>query len=338
MKSWLEERLALLIDHAQSVSVGCTRQGKHSYHAWGQCSTDAPTLPTRYTMYAAGEASQLFTAALIADIVHQGKASWDEPVATYGYEFVRLPSHITLASLTSHTAGLPTWPANRKSPSLTRFSIQAKAYRDEDWIQYLRKTRFDKRMEATYHPSITGYAILGRFLERVWERPFEQVLYDRLLKPLGITEATYSPERYYEEDLAPPEPSKGRKKEVDYWRSFHGAGGMWVSTANWLEFLRSQLGQVPSLAHVKETQLIRHRTMNGGVAHGWQHRSVPSALQDSKPQDFFFYVNKHHKRLNVIGFIPERQSGVVLLANDVPKRTIATVSLEDLVTDLVGAM
>ncbi|HEY4754141.1 MAG TPA: serine hydrolase domain-containing protein [Candidatus Limnocylindrales bacterium] len=139
------------------------------------------------TAFALASISKTFTAAVVLQLVEEGKLALDQPVAPLLPQF-KLDRRITLRMLLDHTSGLPDYflrkgidAALQRAPDATWTAQQAWSY-----VQTKRPTP-----GTTWLYSNTNYLLLGELVEAVTGTPLAQEVRTRLLDPLGLTTAYY---------------------------------------------------------------------------------------------------------------------------------------------------
>lgn len=200
------------------VSIGIVHRGRlvHST-AHGYANRTARMLASADTLYNIASVTKTFTATLALMMSEQGAIDLDAPVARHLEPGMTVPVHadgtpITIRHLLNHTSGLPRDPPNRRNQDTgSRFDPGIwDAYSLADLQAALATTRLAARPGETFVYSNYGYALLGHVLERVAGKPFEPLLRERLLDPLGMTDTaiTLSPDQrsrlaahYWWEDL-----------------------------------------------------------------------------------------------------------------------------------------
>ena len=142
------------------------------------------------TKFEIGSMTKQFTAMLILQFVNDGKVRLDGHVSEY-LPYYRLDTgkRITISELLSHTSGVPDFtdisgfldgPASRVRYSVREF---AQKYCSGE-LQFEPGTKF------VY--SNSGYFLLGAILEEVSGASYEELLEDRIFKPLGMKNSGYA--------------------------------------------------------------------------------------------------------------------------------------------------
>lgn len=127
------------------------------------------------TLFEIGSISKGLTCALLLQARDAGLVDLAAPVTEYlpWFEVRSRFTPVTLRHLMTHTAGIVLG---------TDFSGDA-AF--EVWS--LRDTEATAPPGTWFYYSNVGYKALGLVLEAIWQRPFHQLLAERLLTPLGMT-------------------------------------------------------------------------------------------------------------------------------------------------------
>jgi CubicO group peptidase (beta-lactamase class C family) len=160
-------------------------------------------------LYHCGSNTKSFTAALTALYVQRKKLTWDTPIATLLPEASQgmNPSYakITPLLLAAHRAGLTgeTYP-----PGMPSFNYDKKDLpgQRQKYAAALLKTPPVGEVGTKYVYSNGGFLTLGAALERLNHQPWEELLTEEILKPLGLKSAGFGsapvgqPWGHYEKD------------------------------------------------------------------------------------------------------------------------------------------
>jgi D-alanyl-D-alanine carboxypeptidase len=143
---------------------------------------------TAGTAFAFASISKTLTAAVVLELVQEGRLTLDQPVAPLLPKF-KLDPRITLRMLLDHTSGLPDFffgkgidAALQRSPNATWTSLRSWGY--VNWATA-------KKPGKAWLYSNTNYLLLGELVTGVTGRPLALEVRTRLLDPLGLTGAYY---------------------------------------------------------------------------------------------------------------------------------------------------
>ena len=173
--------VALVVD-------GETRWSK----AWGMRDV-AHAQPTDLdTVFRIASLTKSFTAIAVLRLRDAGKLSLDDPAEKYVPELSQLrpatrdSPRITVRHLLSHSAGLPEdnpWG-----------DLQLAMGGDDLRRMLARGLSFSHAPGTSYEYSNTGFALLGRVVERVSGQRIEDYLTEQVLRPLGMTATVWKRE------------------------------------------------------------------------------------------------------------------------------------------------
>jgi len=140
-----------------------------------------------HSIFEIGSITKVFTGILLADMVNRGEVRMDERVAALLPPSVKVPSRggreITLADLSTQTSGLPRLPSNL-SPA-----DPANPYADYSVAQlyeFLSRYQLPRDPGAQYEYSNLGVGLLGHALALRAGKPYETIVRERILTPLGM--------------------------------------------------------------------------------------------------------------------------------------------------------
>jgi D-alanyl-D-alanine-carboxypeptidase/D-alanyl-D-alanine-endopeptidase len=168
------------------LAVGVLNPDGSTYIVWS--SRDAAHPVNERSIFEIGSITKAFTGILLADLVLRGVVSLDQPVAELLPADTRIPSRggkvITLAHLSTQTSGLPRLPGN------LRPADQANPYADytvRQLYDFLGNHELRRDPGAQYEYTNLGVGLLGHALAVKAGGSYEQVLRERVLAPLGMS-------------------------------------------------------------------------------------------------------------------------------------------------------
>ena len=140
------------------------------------------------TKFRLGSITKQFTATLILQLVEQGKVKLDGKVTDY------LPAYrsdtgtkVTVHHLLSHTSGIPNYtalPGFLEGVSRNPFTV-------EEFIKKYASGDLEFEPGSKFNYSNSGYFLLGAIIEKVTGKPYEQVLKESILDPVGMKNTGY---------------------------------------------------------------------------------------------------------------------------------------------------
>jgi serine-type D-Ala-D-Ala carboxypeptidase/endopeptidase len=187
------------------------------------------------TLFELGSITKVFTGILLGDMANRGEVRPDDPATKYLPPTAKMPSRnghvITLAHLASHRSGLPGMPENlTPADSFANYSM-------EQGFEFLSRYELPRDPGSAYEYSNFGLGLLGDLLARRARTNYEQLVLDRICRPLGMddTRIKLSPEMQgrfasgHDDELNPV-------KHLEF-LGFAGAGGLRSTANDFLKFL-----------------------------------------------------------------------------------------------------
>ena len=227
------------------------QDGKIRYqHSFGSANFQFDIPDTNQTRYRIASITKAFTSVLILQLHEQGKVDLQATIGTY------LPDYrgegarkVTLHQLLNHTSGLENFDQVKSmEEALTQGVPVYQAPYTSD--QLLRKFCSGPLVHApgtTFDYNNSDYIILGKIIERVTGKTYEQALEERILAPLGMADTGVLHQRdivkglastyFYREDL------KALSNDLPvYPENWYAAGAMYSTAADVLKFSDALFG------------------------------------------------------------------------------------------------
>jgi CubicO group peptidase (beta-lactamase class C family) len=156
-----------------------------------------------------GSITKQFTSMLVLQQVAAGAIRLDGHVTDYLPSYRKdTGSKVTIHHLLNHTSGIPSYTDDPKFLS----EVSRDPYGVEDFVRKFCSGDLEFEPGSKFHYDNSGYFLLGAILEQVSRKPYDALLKERILAPLGMKDTGY--DRYA--DVLP-------KRASGYQR---GPGGM----------------------------------------------------------------------------------------------------------------
>jgi CubicO group peptidase (beta-lactamase class C family) len=157
--------------------------------------------------------SKWFTAALVMILVDEGKLSLDDKVTKYIPDFAKYSKgYITLRHCLSHQTGIEQEPVRL----INIFSRKKFASLEEEANDMMIKKDIAFNPGTGFAYGNVGLDLAGRICEIVSKKNFQQLMLEKLFRPLGMRASTFANEDY---SIA-PNPSGGAKSNADDYIKF----------------------------------------------------------------------------------------------------------------------
>jgi beta-lactamase class C len=281
---------------------------------------------TSDVLFNLGSVGKVFDTALLEIAEQQGELSLDDPVAKYVVELQQGADvrRITLRQLATHTSGFvlpqdhpPPWP--EETFTLPEFITTLNAWTSD-------KDHAPGKQVIYSH---AGFVLIHLALQRRFGVSFDELMTQRLLKPLGLRSTTLptasaNPKlnprgeipkalarravQGYSEDGTPI----GEPGNLQGYYHWLGTGQMYASARDMAVFLAANLGELPGQAAPQEAM---RRAQQGKFP---IEKDLYQALAWEVHKGDEPIVEKYGGMNNAsayIGLLPERKIGVVILGN-----------------------
>lgn len=267
------------------------------------------------TVFEIGSITKVFTASILADMVAKGEVSLDDPVAKFLPATVRIPSRngkqITLLDLATQTSGLPRMPDNFAPKDRTNPYAD---YTVDQMYAFLSGYQLTRDIGSQYEYSNLGVGLLGHALARKAGKSYEQLVTDRILRPLGMNDTRIVLTAAMKSRLAPGHSEGGAA--VANWDlpTLAGAGALRSTANDMVKFLAanldtssSPLGHTLALTHFARRDVDRTQMKIGLNWHILNALGRPLVWHNGETGGYHTFI----------GFDPANNRGAIVLSNQV---------------------
>lgn len=272
-------------------------------------------------LYEIGSVTKVFAGVLLAKAVQDSRVGLEEPVVDCLKLDCSLDPKITLAHLATHTSGLPRIPTNFRK-YLKDMTDPYAEYSDQALDEYLKTVGKTRHPGARYAYSNLGFGVLGRAICDRTDSSFSELLSQDILVPLGLKNTFCHSS---EADIGRMMHGHNHGgKPVSNWclTSMAPAGSMVSNSEDLLKFLRAQVDSdhtlAPALRLCREVHFDKKRTKMGLAWHFAQFNGLEAVWHDGGTGGFS----------SLVGFIPEREAGIVILINRGPSLVGALLGVD----------
>ena len=296
-------------------AVGCRRYG-------------GPANVTNNDQFHIGSDTKAITAVLIGLLVDEDLLNWDSTLPSLFPEYAQTMRteyrSVTVRDILSHSAGFVTDP----TLTLTKTMLTEQRLEVVAWAVAQTPTN----AIGTYNYSNTGYIIAGAIADKLTGRAYEDLLFEKVLQPLGITTAGFGPmgtagledqPLQHTPSYKPLEPGPNADNPPIY----NSAGRLHMSIGDWGRYIQwvlaCEAGQ-PTLLRAETTQMLTMGAVpmdgEGSYAFGWAVLDRPwangRALTHAGSNTFNFAV---------AWLAPNRKFGVIAATNICASTTPASM-------------
>ena len=187
--------------------------------------------------------SKQFTCNMILQLVDEGTVNLDAEINKYLPDYPdKQGSKVTIRHLMTHTSGIPDYSSLENWYS----ELWIKELEPGELLKEFNTLDLEFEPGSKFHYSNSGYFVLGQIIEAVTGKPFNKVVVERIIEPLGLKNTgvidvnTIVPQMSF-----PYEYWKGKYTRSDYYSVTHNTGtGFIYTTAP--DLFRWHLSQIKS--------------------------------------------------------------------------------------------
>ncbi|WP_446030184.1 serine hydrolase domain-containing protein [Lelliottia amnigena] len=300
--------------------------GSAEFHSYGVTDDLSQRAITPDTLFALGSLSKGVTAEVATLLVNEGQLNWTDTLETLlprGTSLSADAKKITLLQLVTHTSGLPRQPMDlltlENLLSYFRTGENFYAQLDNDsLLTYL--SDFDAPAYRVPQYSNIGYALLSHILQRRTGKSMETLAQDKLLKPLQMSNSSFTPESlkaypYRALGHAGDQPkfiSRGAlTPDWVFQQNMMGAASLYSSARDLAEYARAHFTATShpaidrALADVTQTYFYRQK----------EAANIAWVSDETASQKITYQVGYIGGYSSYIGFDKKNQSAVIVLQN-----------------------
>jgi len=192
--NWPVDSLLSLADkfpNGAEISMAAVKNGEVTYLGIRRQRDSLVVIDNQHRIYEIGSISKVFTSAMAAQLVNEGKLDLHTTVDTYLPYNLDTEVPITPLQLANHTSGLPRLPSNIMLYAVSHPKNPYKTYDEQKLETYLsKKVKLDNDPGTTYAYSNLGAGLLGYALTRIEDDTYNKILQQRICTPLGMSHTT----------------------------------------------------------------------------------------------------------------------------------------------------
>ncbi|EEQ31731.1 conserved hypothetical protein [Microsporum canis CBS 113480] len=285
---------------------------------------------SEHTLFFGGSTTKAFTAALISLLVDDNEnfpeIQWDAPVHSIIPDDFTLndpwfTTQVTIEDMLSHRSGMPrhdwVWFAN--------MSLQ-------EAVRKMRYLPLTSTIRTKFHYCNLMYMAAAHLIEIKTGQPFKDVLRERILKPLGMTETYVS---LSDAQAAGEEIARGyflnstsqlQDTELSFHDSIRGAGNIITSAADYAKWVQAMIHRSPPISAAGYAAVLGGHTII----------SPEPITPDTSPTlyGFGWFLQGFG---SLVCFLPKRKIGFVILGNNMIGTNAAVTLLGNhLIDDILG--
>lgn len=295
-------------DKTKGVSIGIYKDGEIEFYNFGIVADANKVTPSEKSIYEIGSITKTFTAAVLAQMVEEGKVNYDDRVAKYlPKEVVNWSAEvsITLEDLATHSSSLPRMPFNFFKRAIFNPSNPYKNYTIEDMYDFLKGFEPSPKSERKPDYSNLGMGLLGHILAGVDGLSYEAMVRKRIFQPLQMDDSLIE---IAEGQLIQGHDGSGSPTSQWDLPTFAGAGAIRSSTTDMMKYLVANINEVAPYGLTHEPKRDYSSSRKIGLA--W--------ISQKKGDLAFTWHNGGTGGFRTFtGFSKDKKVGVIVMANSI---------------------
>jgi len=296
-----------------------TSKGLIAAGATGVRKAGTNVVATTDDLWHLGSDTKAMTAVLIGALIEQGKIKWDSTLAEIFPELAPGMNpefrKVTLVHLLSHRAGLPhdlDWNQISRTGNLRQQREQA--------VKIATSVAPLSPIGSKYEYSNVGFVLAGAMAERVMDDTWENLITQRIFKPLSMNGAGFGgtgtpgqiDQPWSHDANGSPTPNNG--PSVDNPPVMAPAGEVHASLADWSKFIADQLRGLHGEAALLKPgtyQALHAPPFGGDYAGGWG-----VSQRDWGGGTVFSHAGSNTVNYAVVWMAPTRNFALLVVTNE----------------------
>jgi len=273
-------------EHHFNGTILVQKEGKIGFAgSFGLANIPFEVPNTRQTKYKIASITKLFTSVLIFQLHEEGKIDLGKPIGAYLPDYAgEGAGKVTIHQLLNHTSGLPNFDTVKDMETALKSGIPVyqTPYTSDQLLARFCSGKLVNPPGTVFDYNNADYIVLGKIIERLDGKAYEQVLADRILRPLKMADTgmlhqgdilkgladTY----FFREDL------KSLVHDLPvYPENWYAAGGMYSTVDDLLTFAKALFG-----ARLLKKESITLMTKPGLDEYGYGLWSYETAINGRK--------------------------------------------------------
>jgi CubicO group peptidase (beta-lactamase class C family) len=249
--------------------IGVVKNNRTYIKGYGTLTIGTSDVPDSLSVFELASTSKLFTTSTLALMAAGGEVNLDETIQSILSDRLQMPAsaqHTTLRHLATHLSGFPSLPDSL----IAKMTDEANPYKDlviQDVYDYLQ-TCEGKKADGTFEYSNFGMGLLGHLLSLKAGIPYEQLVKQQLLMPLGMQRTSVTVDSIQTQNIVQGYTEQGEPAPI--WKDdvLTGAGSFLSNAADMVQFIKANLTETET--PLSATLINTHGQQLGGpTGLGW---------------------------------------------------------------------
>jgi D-alanyl-D-alanine carboxypeptidase len=176
----------MLSRHTAGVSVAVARDGRVILaRGYGMANVEHSVAVTPETVFHIASISKTILAAVVLQLVDEGKLRLDDDVTKYVPEAPTQGRHVTVRQLLNHTSGIYSFTSLPNAADNERFELT-----HDQVLGLIKDKPFDFEPGTRWRYDNSAFYLAGMVVERVTKQEYGAYVREHVFKPLGMSSAS----------------------------------------------------------------------------------------------------------------------------------------------------
>lgn len=307
------------------------QSGKKLYRqSFGYANFQFSVANTNETKYKIASITKLFTSVLIMQLVEQGKIELNKNIETY------LPSYkgegaekVNIFQLLTATSGIESNEKDVKGDDIP--AMYARPYTTDELLSKFCSGKLENEPGKVWNYNNADYVILGKIIEAVYGKPYEDVLNRMIFAPLTMNSTGMFGMTKVIKNLANVYEVNDSAKAIEntppiYTENYYAAGGLYATADDLLKFSNALYGN--KLVNAGSVKAIIQPYLAGYGLGIWvsEMKVNNQTVRIAERQGAIWGTRTR------LLYIPERDLTIILLSN------AQTTSIDELQSAIISAL
>jgi D-alanyl-D-alanine carboxypeptidase len=202
------------------------------------------------TRFKIASITKTFTAVLILQLYEQGKIDLNAPIKAYLPDYTgEGAGRVTIHHLLNHTSGIRNIDTIKSYEEAVKNGIEVYQlpHTSADLLARYCSGKLVHEVGKTFDYNNADYIVLGKIIEKIIGKTYDEALKERILNPLGMTDSGMLYQQDVIRNLASTywkiDDTKPLINDLPvYFENWYAAGGMYSTTADLLKFSNALYG------------------------------------------------------------------------------------------------
>lgn len=248
-------------EHAFSGIIAVTDKGKTVFeHAYGLANQEFGVKNTLDTRFKIASITKTFTAVLILQLIEQGKLQLTGKINEYLPDFKgEVGEKVSIENLLTYSSG-----REKKETCCESMKVFENKLSIDSFITQYCQGKIIEEPGTKFEYNNGDYVVLGKIIEKIYQKPWEQVLQEQILTPCGMKSTGV----VHSSDIIPNlangyyyENNKLIKDSPYYTETFSSSGAMYSTLNDMKLFDKALYNNVLLNKKTTEMMLVSHEDL-----------------------------------------------------------------------------